>query len=169
MDYSQYFVVPARDKARVIKLFDPMCIIDDGKFIIAVSEDQKLAKKLDLVLDFNNDEWSAWGFALFRKGKVVAEGLFGENLESGVSFEDNCLEGDLDKMAELLEVSAAKLKRIVESEDPDVDAFIKLVGFGRYSITPYDIERAKKQHAKEKKAAKKKKTAKKKSSTSKKR
>src|SRR5664279_5678984 len=42
--------------------------------MIVVSEDLNRARKLDVVHEFNNDEWSAWGFTLYEKGKEVAQG-----------------------------------------------------------------------------------------------
>jgi hypothetical protein len=78
---------------------------------------------------------------LLAKGKQVAQGIFGENAESGISLEDNCLEGDLDKAAALLGCDAKKLRAAVEADEPDVEKFIKVVGFGRYSITPYELDR----------------------------
>jgi hypothetical protein len=149
MDYSQYYVVPAAERAAVAKLFEPHRIIDDGKFLIVVSDDHKLAGKLNVALDFHNDEWSAWGFTLYAKGKQIAHGLFGENDESGVSLEDNCLEGDLDVAAKLLGADAAKLRKMIEVAVPDVEKFIKAVGFGRYSITPFELDS---DHPTEKKA-----------------
>jgi hypothetical protein len=142
MDYSQYFVVPKAAAANVAKLFEERRIIDDGKFLIVISDDHKAADKLDVVLDFHNDEWAAWGFLLLAKGKQVAQGIFGENAESGISLEDNCLEGDLDKAAALLGCNAKKLRTVLEGDEPDVEKFIKVVGFGRYSITPYELDRA---------------------------
>ncbi len=67
--------------------------------------------------------------------------MFGENDESGVSLEDNCLEGDLDRAAKLLGVDGKKLRVVVEAAKPDVEKFMKVVGFGRYSITPYEFDR----------------------------
>jgi hypothetical protein len=142
MDYSEYFVVPAADRRAVGKLFEPHRIIDDGKFVIVVSNDGKLAGKLNIALEFHNDEWSAWGFTLYAAGKRVAHGLFGENDESGVSLEDNCLEGDIDRAAKLLAVDKTKLRKVLEAGDPDVEKFMKVVGFGRYSITPYELDSA---------------------------
>ena len=84
MDYSQYYVVPVAQRAAVKKLFEPHRIIDEKKFVIVVTDDDKRAKKLDVALAFNNDEWPAWGFTLYAKGKEVATDLFGENSESGV-------------------------------------------------------------------------------------
>src|SRR5688500_5130975 len=89
MDYSMYYVVPTAHRASVTKLFEEHRVIDDGKFLIVISDDEKALMKLDVVLDFHNDEWSAWGFTLLAKGKQIAHGLFGENAESGVSYEDN--------------------------------------------------------------------------------
>jgi hypothetical protein len=142
MDYSEYFVVPKAERRAVEKLFERHRIIDDGKFVIVVSNDGKLARKLDVVLEFNNDEWSAWGFTLYAEGKAVATGLFGENEESGVSLEDHCLEGDLAKAAKLLAVDATMLRKVLEASEPDVEKFMKVVGFGRYSITPYELDSA---------------------------
>ena len=62
--------------------------------------------------------------ALYAKGKTIANGLFGENEESGVSLDDNCLEGDLDAAAKLLGADAKKLRKVVEASDPDVEKFI---------------------------------------------
>jgi hypothetical protein len=140
MDYSQYYVVPVAHRAAVKKLFEPHRLIDEKKFVIVISDDDKRAKKLAVALAFNNDEWSAWGFTLFAQGKEIATGLFGENEESGVSLEDNCLEGDLDKAAKLLGVDPKKFRKVVEAADPDVEKFMKVVGFGRYSITPYELD-----------------------------
>lgn len=140
MDYSQYYVVPVAHLAAVKKLFEAHRLIPEKKFVIVISDDDKKAKKLDVALAFNNDEWSAWGFTLYAKGKQIATGLFGENSESGVSLEDNCLEGDLDAAAKLLGVDAKKFRKVVEAEDPDVEKFVKVVGFGRYSITPYEFD-----------------------------
>ena len=149
MDYSEYYVVPVAQRAAVAKLFEKHRIIEEDKFVIVISDDAKRAAKLDVALAFNNDEWSAWGFTLYRKGKPVANGVFGENAESGVSLEDNCLEGDLDEAAKLLDVDAKKLRKVVEAAEPDVEKFVKVVGFGRYSITPYELDS---EHPKEKKA-----------------
>ena len=140
MDYSQYYVVPVAHRAAVAKLFEKHRIIEEKKFLIVISDDDKRAAKIDVALAFNNDEWSAWGFTLYKKGKTVANGLFGENCESGVSLEDNCLEGDLDEAAKLLGVDVKKLRKVLEDEDPDVEKFMKVVGFGRYSITPYELD-----------------------------
>ena len=140
MDYSQYYVVPIAHKAAVATLFEAHRLIAEKKFVIVITDDDKKAKKLDVALAFNNDEWSAWGFTLFAKGKQIATGLFGENAESGVSLEDNCLEGDLDAAAKLLGADAKKLRAVVEAEEPDVEKFMKVVGFGRYSITPYELD-----------------------------
>ena len=140
MDYSQYYVVPVAHRAAVAKLFEKHRIIEEKKFLIVISDDDKKAAKLDVALAFNNDEWSAWGFTLFVKGKTIANGLFGENEESGVSLDDNCLEGDLDEAARLLKVDAKKLRNVVEAEGPDVEKFMEVVGFGRYSITPYELD-----------------------------
>ncbi len=140
MDYSEYYVVPKAGRAAVKKLFESHRIIDDGKFLVVISDDEKRAAKLDVALQFHNDEWSAWGFTLYAKGKTIANGLFGENEESGVSLDDNCLDGDLDLAAKLLGVDAKKLRKVVEASDPDVEKFIKVVGFGRYSITPYELD-----------------------------
>ncbi len=143
MDFSQYYVVPIAHRAAVAKLFEAHRIIEEDKFVIVIiSDDDKRVAKLDVALAFNNDEWSAWGFTLFVKGKPVANGLFGENDETGVSIEDNCLEGDLDEAAKLLGVDAKKLRKVVESEDADVEKFMKVVGFGRYSITAYELDSA---------------------------
>ncbi len=94
-----------------------------------------------MVLEFRNDEWSAWSFMVCAKGKEIAQGIFGEKAESGISLEDNCLEGDLDAAASLLGCDVKKLKSVVNADDPDVEKFIKAVGFGRYSITPYELDR----------------------------
>jgi hypothetical protein len=149
VDYSEYYVVPIAHRAAVAKLFESHRLIEEDKFVIVISDDKKRAAKLDVALAFNNDEWSAWGFTLFVKGKPIASGLFGENEESGVSLEDNCLEGDLDKAAKLLGVDPKKLRKVVEAADPDVEKFLKVVGFGRYSITPYELDS---EQPKEKKA-----------------
>jgi hypothetical protein len=149
MDFSQYYVVPIAHRAAVAKLFEAHRIIEEDKFVIVISDDEKRAAKLDVALSFNNDEWAAWGFTVYAKGKVVANGIFGENDETGISIDDNCLEGDLDEAARLLGVDAKKLRKVVESEDADVEKFIKVVGFGRYSITPYELDSA---QPKEKKA-----------------
>ncbi len=140
MDYSEYYVVPVAQRARVEKLFESHRIIDDGKFLIVITDDRKRTAKLDVALAFNNDEWSAWGFTLYAKGEPIANGLFGENAESGMSLEDNCLEGDLDRTAKLLSVDVKKLRKVVEASEPDVERFMKVVGFGRYSITPYELD-----------------------------
>jgi hypothetical protein len=141
MDFSEYYVVPIKHRAAVAKLFERHRLIPDGKkFIIVISNDHKKAKKLDVALAFNNDEWSAWGFELFAKGKTVAKGLFGENCETGVSLDDNCLEGDLDAAAKLLGADAKKFRKVVEAAEPDVEKFLKVVGFGRYSITPLELD-----------------------------
>jgi len=149
MDYSEYYVVPIAHRKAVAKLFEKHRLIDEKKFVIVISDKHKLFTKLDVALAFNNDEWSAWGFTLYRKGKPVANGVFGENAESGVSLEDNCLEGDLDAAAKLLGVDAKKFRKVVEAKEPDVEKFVKVVGFGRYSITPYELDSA---QPKEKKA-----------------
>ena len=140
MDYSQYYVVPVAHRAAVAKLFERHRLIDEKKFVIVVSNDDKKLAKLDVALAFNNDEWSAWGFTLYVKGKPIANGVFGENGESGVSREDNCLEGDLETAAKLLGADAKKLRKVVEAAEPDVEKFMKVVGFGRYSITPYELD-----------------------------
>jgi hypothetical protein len=142
MDFSQYYVVPVAQLAAVTKLFEPHRIIEEEKFVIVISDDDKRLAKLDVALAFNNDEWAAWGFTLFVKGKPVANGLFGENDETGVSAEDNCLEGDLDEAAKLLDVDPTKLRKVVEAEEPDVEEFMKVVGFERYSITPFELDSA---------------------------
>jgi len=140
VDYSQYYVVPVAHRKAAAKLFEEHRLIDEKKFVIVITDDDKKAAKLDVAMAFNNDEWSAWGFTLYAKGKRIATGLFGENAESGVSLEDNCLEGDLDAAAKLLNVDAKKLRKVVEADDPDVEKFMKVVGFGRYSITPYELD-----------------------------
>jgi hypothetical protein len=141
MDYSQYFVVPIAHERAVQELFEERRLIHDGKFWIVISDDQKALKKLPVALDFHNDEWSAWGFTVYRAGVQVAHGLFGENAESGVSLEDNTLDGDLDAAATLLGVVPKKLRAVVEEDEPSVEKFMKAVGFGRYSITPYELDR----------------------------
>lgn len=140
MDYSEYYVVPIAHRKTVAKLFEKHRLIDEKKFVIVISDKHALFKKLDVALAFNNDEWSAWGFTLYAKGKEIATGLFGENEESGVSLEDNCLEGDLDAAATLLGVDSKKFRKVVEASDPDVEKFMKVVGFDRYSITPYELD-----------------------------
>jgi hypothetical protein len=64
MDYSESSVVPAGERAAVETLFEPRQIIDDGKFLVVVSDDDKRAKRLGVALAFNNDEWSAWGLCV---------------------------------------------------------------------------------------------------------
>jgi hypothetical protein len=140
MDYSEYYVVPIAHRNAVAKIFEKHRLIDEDKFVIVISDKHKLFTKLPVALAFNNDEWSAWGFTLYVKGKPVAKGLFGENDESGVSLEDNCLEGDLDQAAKLLGVDPKKFRKTVEAAEPDVEKFLKVVGFGRYSVTPYELD-----------------------------
>lgn len=142
MNYSDYYVVPAAERAALGKLFEPHTLIDDGKYVIVVSGDEKSAKKLGVAMHFHNDEWSAWGFTLYVKGKAILDGLFGENEESGVSPEDNFLDGDLNQAATVFGVDAAKLRKVVEADEPDVEKFIALVGFGLYPVTPQDLPSA---------------------------
>ncbi len=59
-----------------------------------------------------------------------------------MSLEGNCLEGDLAKAAKLLAADAGKLRKVFEADEPDVEKFMKVVGFDRYSITPYELDSA---------------------------
>jgi len=56
VDYSQYYVVPIAQRAAVAKLFEKHRIIEEKKFVIVISDDDKRASKLDLALAFNNDD-----------------------------------------------------------------------------------------------------------------
>jgi len=141
MDFSHYLVVPIAHRTQVKKLFDARRVTDEKKFSIVFSDDPKLIKQLDLALEFTNDEWSAWSFTLYAKGKQLAYGVFGENEETGISLEDNCLEGDLDEAARLLGASPKKLRKVLEEDEgSDVEAFVKAVGFGRYSMTAHEVD-----------------------------
>ena len=159
MDFSHYLVVPIAHRSQVKKVFDPRRVTDEKKFSIVFSDDRKLIKQLEVALEFVNDEWSAWSFTLYAKGKEVAHGVFGENDETSITLDDNCLEGDLDLAAKLLGVTPKRFRAVLEDEAQDVEAFVKVVGFGRYSMTAHEVDSMLKKEDAAKKKGKAKKRA----------
>jgi hypothetical protein len=142
MEFGQYVVIPAKDLPLVAKLVEPKRIVADAKqpFALVLTDKEKIIAKLPLALQFNNDEWSAWGFTLTKLGKHVVSGVFGENAETGVDLEDNGIEGDVGAIATMFGVDKKKLDKLLAGEFPDVEKFAKLLGFAVLPITPYDID-----------------------------
>ncbi|CAN5275611.1 hypothetical protein BH09MYX1_BH09MYX1_02640 [soil metagenome] len=159
MDFAQYIVIPAKDRALAASLVEPMRMFGGakGRFAMVLTEDDEIIAKLPLALEFHNDEYSAWGFTLTRSGTTIVHALFGENEESGASLDDNTLEGDLDALAAMFGVDRKKLDEVLEGQLPDVEKFADFLGFGLYPMTPYDVDRVledrKKQAAKKTTAA----------------
>ena len=171
MNYARYVVVLAEHRALAEKLVGVARLFDDeeGRFTMLLTDDAKLIAKLPRALAFHNDEYAAWGFTLTERGKTIAHALFGENSESGVSLEDNALEGDLDAIAMMFGVDPKRLKKRLAGENPDVEKFADFLGFGLYPVTPYDVKdaRAPKKEPPKKKPAKKKATTRKRTGKSK--
>ena len=142
MEYSKYFLIrPAEiDKIRTLDASRSLFEADDG-WAYVVSEDEAVPKAVDIAVDFHNDEWACWGFSIFSGGKVIFTGLFGENGESGISFDDNELIGELSVAAVALGVDETSLREVTngwENQLPDIQAFADLLGFGVYQVSPYD-------------------------------
>jgi hypothetical protein len=144
MEFGQYVIIPLKDLAVAKKLVERERILPDKKFVIILTDEDKIIKKLPLALQFNNDEWSAWGFTLTKLGKHVASGVFGENEETGVDLESNSLDGDIGALAKMFGADKKKLDKILAGDFPDIEKFAKLLGFPILPITPYDIETKKK-------------------------
>jgi hypothetical protein len=142
MEFAQYVVIPAKDRAIAAKLVEKERIFSGPKerFALVLTDKPKVIAKLPLALSFNNDEWAAWGFELTKLGKTVAAGLFGENAETGVDLEDNFLEGDIGALAAAFGVNRKKLDKLLAPDFPDVEKFANLLGFGVLPITPFDVD-----------------------------
>lgn len=134
MDFSDYYLVPVAHRATVAKLFDAKRVAEHDAFVAVITDDDKRIAKVPVAMHFHNDEWSAWGFTVLENGKAIAHGLFGENAETGVSLDDNVLEGDLDLAARLLGVERTRFHEAVETED--VETFVNLLDVPLMSITP---------------------------------
>ena len=140
-EYSIYWLVRPAERAKLPKSIgkDRILPCKGGKWSIVVT-DASLQKKTDVAIDFCNSEWSSWRFAIHAKGKQLLSGLFGENDEAGVSAEDNFLKGDVAAAAKVLGVDAARLREVLEADEPDVQAFADLVGFDIKYTSPAEFE-----------------------------
>lgn len=134
MEPSRYLLVPKRDLSKLAKAFDPSRIIADAKFVVVISDDLKKVSKLAAVLDWRMDDWTDWGFDLYGRGKLVAEGRFRDG-------DEKVLVG-LVELAELLDVDAAALQNVLGVEEPDVFEFMNVMGIPEYAITPEEMDRA---------------------------
>jgi hypothetical protein len=151
MEFGDYWLVRPSEIKKLSKLKKAKSraiIAKIGKMISAKKKerwvpiplaDDQMEKLFDVVLHFNNYEWSAWDFDVYSKGKKVLSVCFGENDECGISEDMNGIDGSVEKAAAALDVNPKKLKTVLEAED--MEKLAKLVGFDVLPITPTDLER----------------------------
>jgi hypothetical protein len=144
MEFGDYYLVRASElsKLRGLKgaqMFASTKPNKNERWIPVPLDSAKIPKLVDVALHFRDDEGGAYELEVYAKGKRIAYGLWGENEETGVSLEDNECTGDWNKVATLLDVDAKKLKKLLESDFPDMAKVAKLVGFPIIPITPSDF------------------------------
>lgn len=146
MEYTDYYVAKGKIETakEIIEKEVHHAIIDDSQddffpFIVWDSNED-FENKWDWLLKVFDAEGGAWGFSLYKSGKIIIKATYGENSEWGIDLEDNGYEGDLNEAAEELGVKISKLEKCLN--DKGVEKFCKLVGFEhRYMFYPYEREK----------------------------
>lgn len=145
MEYTDYYVVKddlGKLQTVLEELTDEAIIMDDAPpffpFVGDSLDAKKLIKKFDWLLSVFDAEGGAWGFELNHEGESVGSATWGENSEWGIDSSMNGFEGDLEKTAEVLGTTSAKLQSCFD--DGWADEFCALVGFEhRYMLYPRDL------------------------------
>ena len=132
-EYSEYYLIKRNELFKILPRIKKASIFCDkiGKWVIFAVDTAKnhLYKYVELAIAFEDHEGSAWKFGFYHQGKIICGALIGEHGETGVELEGNYREGDFKKMASLLKLEIKAVKKLFNSEKPDVKYFTEIMGF----------------------------------------